>query len=225
MRVISVMAAATVFVVGCAQEPKLPTDNPADPESVLYVGDVMRVSFGQPADLDLFMEYTGGSNEATGGMMRVICTDSGYYAGAVLRDYTFTNGSIEVLTYYRSGPDNMDYGIMFRDPTGLDGYHFGIGANGCYGVYKWMEGRWLQLIPWTEALSINRNGANKLAVVCQDSTFLFYANDQYLDQVTDGTYTAGIVALYLQGLGLVVDFDDLTIAEVSGKTARNIAAR
>ncbi len=105
------------------------------------------------------------------------------------------------------------------EPTNGDGYLFLIQGTGSYSIMR-ARGRDLTpLVNWTTSEHINVGPAeNHLRAVCMGDYLAFYINDNFVADVTDSTYQRGQVGLAASAasrLGLLVDFDNLTISQVN----------
>lgn len=98
-----------------------------------------------------------------------------------------------------------------------DGYLFLIQGTGSYAIMRARGRDVVPLVNWTTSEHIHVGpGQNHLRVICSGNYLAFYANDQFLADVTDDTYTrgqVGLVASAANRLGVRVEFDNLSISE------------
>jgi eukaryotic-like serine/threonine-protein kinase len=113
---------------------------------------------------------------------------------------TYLNATITVDVRILSGQSG---GLFFRISTVpvinyYAGYLFEIDSTGRYrisvsGNYSFGS---TPLQDWTTASALKQGNSvtNTLQVIAQDSNLMFYANGVFLAQLTDTTYTSGVVA-------------------------------
>ena len=111
----------------------------------------------------------------------------------------FTDFTLEIDARLVSGPEESEYGVIFRLRENDSYYVFLVTGTGYYIVGKRTEGAWTTLKDWTWSASIAQGySINHLKVVCQCSEIEVYVNDYYLTTVTDDSFDAGAV-------GMIVD--------------------
>ncbi len=171
------------------------------------------IDFSSRSDLDLFTTRAGSGRTyaVTGGKLRIANTSEQFNAATLLKNATFTDGTVEVSTRWVSGTDNYAYGLQVRVYLwGVAAYHFGISGNGSFGIWKLLPNSTSAIRTWTSSSAINRRGQNLLRVECQGNTFTFYINGTQVHRATDSSYSSGSVGLYAYP-GMTVDFDDLRV--------------
>jgi|GEM_PF-2365286 len=179
------------------------------------------IDFTQSSDLNLFTTHaTTGTYAVVNGALRITGTSEGYIAEADLKDFTFTNGTIEVYIQWILGPTTYGYGLLFRVASSGNHYRFLIDADGYYIISKWINGTSQPLVDWTYTSAINKQGANTLKLVCQGSSITVYVNGTYLTQVSDNTHTSGSISLDVEGNGSVVEFDNLRVVPSSAGSSK-----
>ena len=128
--------------------------------------------------------------------------------------------ALEVDTKLISGPDDIWYGIGFRQQDKENSYDFLINSGesegkASFAILKQVDGEWIALKDWTESNDINGGKAsNHLKIICKGNTIEVYANDHRLAKVTDSTYSKGIItfeAAKETGDNASVSFDDLLL--------------
>ena len=114
----------------------------------------------------------------------------------------------------RSGLSSDTYGIVFRETNG-DFYTFLINDIRQYWVSVKQSGRWYSVIMPQRTDAIEPRKVNTLRVVAEGNRFLFYINDQLVDEATDDTLSSGAVGLAIELLAsheAVFEFDNFTVS-------------
>jgi hypothetical protein len=118
---------------------------------------------------------------------------------------------VEVL----NGAEDCAYGLIFRDTAGFRFYHFGVSELGQYAVWMYEGNEWSVLRDWTNSSAIYSGGVNHLAVVAQGIHFMFYINDQLVDELDDRRLVTGDIGLSIDifnpGVDVSVEFDNFEI--------------
>jgi hypothetical protein len=112
------------------------------------------------------------------------------------------------------------YGLTFREEVDSgDLYLFEIDTDGSYSVSLSRDGEWETLIGTTGLKAIKPEGPNQLTVKAVGPALTFYVNGEEAATVEDNTLTGGAIGLalelYNEGDKASVDFDNLTIRQVS----------
>jgi hypothetical protein len=114
-----------------------------------------------------------------------------------------------------TGSELTAAGLLFRFQDSDNFYIFTISSDGRYGLDLYEGDNPTILIDWTETPAINPPGeVNALRVETVGDTIRLYANDQLLDEVSDGTFTRGRAAIAVNTFdtaGAPVRFDNLLI--------------
>ncbi len=121
--------------------------------------------------------------------------------------HTYQDAAITVDVRILSGQSG---GLFFRINTDIFneyyGYLFEIDSAGRYRIS--VSGNYSRgstsLQGWTASSALKR-GTNTLQVKAQGSTLSFYANGVFLVQLTDTTYTSGVVAFLARGDGTATE--------------------
>lgn len=128
--------------------------------------------------------------------------------------------ALEVDARLISGPENVWYGIGFRQQDIDNSYDFLInsgeyGSKASFALLKQVNGNWITLKDWTESNDINAGQSlNHLKIICKGETIEVYANDQRLAKVTDSSYSKGIItfeAAKKTGDNASISFDELLL--------------
>jgi serine/threonine-protein kinase len=116
---------------------------------------------------------------------------------------------------------NVNYGVIFRS-IDTAAYLFSINdVVQQYGLLRWDIEGWTYLIDGTRHSAIRRGESNRLAVLGEGSHFVFYINDQYVDEiVVDGGLTSGrvglAIAMFDGGGEAVFEFDNFELYAPQG---------
>jgi len=131
-------------------------------------------------------------------------------------EITGTNFLLEVDTQYVAGPDDAEYGVIFRQVDADNYYFFAISRSGSYGLWRLEDDEWTTVIEWTmtDAIDVSEDALNRLGILAEGTQLTLLVNDVALAQVEDETFASGKVALALgtfDEAGAEVAFDNLDI--------------
>jgi hypothetical protein len=92
-------------------------------------------------------------------------------------------------------------GLMFRASQStsgsLQGYFFGIDIGGGYYFTVYQNGQGVSLTHgFSQAVRTGRNSPNVLSVLAHGSNMYLYINHQYVDSVSNATFTSGLVGVF-----------------------------
>jgi hypothetical protein len=125
---------------------------------------------------------------------------------------------LEVEATPVGGPDENDYGVLFRYQDEDNYYTYEISADGQFAVTKVVDGQRKALADWSRTRYINQGkNANILEVVCNGTAMDFYVNGEYLAGVSDNTFSKGAIGLMAGTFtrkGVRVEFDNLRVSEI-----------
>jgi len=128
---------------------------------------------------------------------------------------SFSNFELEVEATEEGGPNDNDYGVIFRHSDNGKYYRFKISGEGNYGFDKLEDGKWSDIIPWTRSTAINIGRAtNFIKAECNGNKFTFYVNGIKLGDCTDNSYASGNIGLEAgthEYGGVQVGFDNLKV--------------
>jgi hypothetical protein len=138
-------------------------------------------------------------------------------------DKVFGNFMIEVEASKENGMDRSAYGVFLRRIDKENYYRFKISGLGQYGFEKNLNGKWINIIPWTNSSAIRTgNATNLIRVECSGDKFAFYVNNEKLRNCTDNSFAAGSigfeVATFEMGM-VLASFDDLKVWELYSEAA------
>ncbi len=101
--------------------------------------------------------------------------------------------SVEARTV--SGPDIMDYGLIFRIKDDSSYYYFPLSDTGEYKFASILKGEWKDIINWTSSSAIHPGEVNQLAVKAAGNHFTFYINGQSVAEADDNQIKEGRVGV------------------------------
>jgi hypothetical protein len=129
---------------------------------------------------------------------------------------------IEVDVRQVEGPLDNNFGVLVRyleDDEQESYYWFQISGDGFYSVDLRWEDEWIPLVEWEASTAIytGLGVTNRIRVVCAGDQFSFYANNDHLVDVSDGTIGRGSIGLAagtFEESGVVAQFDNLWVYEL-----------
>ncbi len=137
---------------------------------------------------------------------------------ALLSEPTFSDFTLEVETRLVSGSPSSTYGVLFRMQSPEEFYRFEITADGMYLLERHdpQGARYRFMDDWRDAVAINQGigATNRLKVVADGPDIAVFVNDTLLEEVTDGSYRAGNIALdtgTFDAAGTQVSFDNVLV--------------
>lgn len=105
------------------------------------------------------------------------------------------------------------WGLVFRYKDNANFYMFGVSCDGKYSLMKRQDGLFETILTPTDSPAIKKLGqTNVIGVRAVGDQLNFYANDQFLITVADGTFNEGLIGMYVRSLltpNLTVTFDDI----------------
>jgi hypothetical protein len=128
---------------------------------------------------------------------------------------TYSDAAIEVETTL-DGPEVSAAGLIFHYQDDNNFYMFRVAGDKSYALDLYKDNEQKHLIEWTDEPSINGPGdINKLRVEMNGDLIRLYVNDKLLDEVSDGTFTRGKLALLTSTFddpNATVKFDNLVVS-------------
>jgi hypothetical protein len=125
---------------------------------------------------------------------------------------------MEVEATPMGGPDENDYGVIFRYQDEDNYYSYEISADGQFAISKIVDGKRTALVDWSKTDYINQGkNTNILEVACNGTDMDFYVNGNYLAGVSDKAFRKGAIGLIAGTFthkGVRVEFDNLVVSEV-----------
>jgi hypothetical protein len=132
------------------------------------------------------------------------------------------NFSFSVDVRQVSGPDDSDYGIIFRSPSDTSFYYFAISNSGMYSLLLQQNGEWDTLIAWQRGAGIRPGLVNKLTVTAVDGQFTFFINGIFATQYENDSLTNGRIGLAVDVYHVdeaVFEFDNIIINGIKDTAA------
>jgi hypothetical protein len=114
----------------------------------------------------------------------------------------------------QEGSATTSAGIIFRSDAGGNAYVFMVRNNGRYAFFELVRDTWNTRVGWTQATALIPGACNRIGVLARGDRFIFYANDQEIDQVADASLEAGNIGLGVELLGgesALWEFDDYVV--------------
>ncbi len=134
-------------------------------------------------------------------------------------DETVSDFYVEVDAALIEGPEDGEYGVIFRYIDANNFYAYAVAA-GSYSLWKLVDDEWYAIVDWTDtdAIAFEMEEPNRLAVLAQGTTITLLANDVVLTQVEDDTFDSGQIALAVGTFdegGATVLFDNFDLWDAS----------
>lgn len=125
---------------------------------------------------------------------------------------------LEVDATQVSGPDNNEFGVMFRFQNPDNFYAFLITGEGRFGLIAKINGEYYNIINFTLAPSVQPGmSTNRLRLVADGPQLSVYANGDLLAIVPDNTFRRGDIFLaagaFEEG-GVHIAFDNIKVTEL-----------
>jgi serine/threonine protein kinase len=161
--------------------------------SIIFEDDFSDANSGWNVDSD-----ENAETKYESGVYRVVSKKSSWLGGQLNRGIgQFDDFVLEVDTKSMSSVKDSACAVVFRAPD-VDNYYYFVIYPGykSYQVGKFADHSESILIKWTESSYINGSSANNsMKVVCQGAQMKFYVNNQYLNTVTDYSFSKGYFGL------------------------------
>lgn len=153
------------------------------------------------------------------GTYRVGALEPGYFVWGI-SELVAADLFVEVDATPVAGPENNEFGIVFRHVDTENFYTFLVGSDGFYSLRKLEQGQWEEIIPWTETdlLEGGDEAVNRLGVFAQGENIALLINEQVVEQVRDGTFSGGALGLAAGAIdegGVEVAFDNLELWDLA----------
>lgn len=139
---------------------------------------------------------------------------------AVLSEPHLSDFILEVDVLQLAGNLESSYGVLFRMQSPEQFYRFDITGSGLYILERHnADGSWTRYFEdWIESDAVKTGLAvtNRLKIAALGPDLSFYINDQLVQQVNDGSYTSGQIAMDAGTFGytgLQVAFDNLVVRQ------------
>ncbi len=140
----------------------------------------------------------GGSCAFTNGAYHSNMPQKGYFQPCYAQTPNFTNFAFQVDMTITQGDEG---GILFRaDPANSRFYLFRIAQDGTYDLFLYSNSQGSQAQSLLSNTAQNfKNGLNQtntITVVAQGGNLYFYVNGQYLNSVSNNTFTSGKIGVF-----------------------------
>jgi hypothetical protein len=139
-----------------------------------------------------------------------------------VENYEWTFDGKKLQNFYVSAkaqiPDEQcksgdHWGLVFRYKDNTNFYMFGVSCDSKYSLLKRTPAGFDTILPPTDSTAINKFGrSNVLGVRAVGDQISLYVNDQFLVTVTDGTFSEGLIGMYVRTFltpKMTVVFDDI----------------
>jgi Tol biopolymer transport system component len=147
-------------------------------------------------------------------------------------EQSFADFTLEADARLVDGSETGHFGLIFRHQDNDNFYYFYISGEGKYRVGKQQDGEWASVadLKWTASPHIQTDGlTNHLKVVCAGDRCAFYANEEHLVSVQDGSFGSGkigMIAEAVRGSGPIqVAFDNLEVHVPEAEIAAQMIAK
>jgi hypothetical protein len=132
------------------------------------------------------------------------------FAGKDYQDFV-----MEVNTTQETGPDDNDYGVVFRYSSPGNYSLFLISGDGFYGYAKRENNQWAIPVKWTRSDALKQgNSTNTLRLAALGEKMTLYANGEKLADFLDSSPKSGDLGLWVETFqdgGVGIAFDDLKV--------------
>lgn len=126
--------------------------------------------------------------------------------------------ALEVDATQVGGPDNNEYGIMFRYQGFDNWYAFLISSDGYFRLRGQFDGQDWNIVNWTQIASVKQGqSTNHLRLIADGPWISAYVNGELLATVPDNRFRRGDVNLVVGSLGegdVHIAFDNLRITAI-----------
>lgn len=129
----------------------------------------------------------------------------------------FSDFVLETMVYVVDVPEYGEFGLNLRREND-DFYRLVLNTNHKFAFFKYKNGEWTDLIPWTRSDAVALD-ANRIKVIASGEDFTIYINDRWVGGCKDGSIRSGVVDVLgeTQDSSQVhVAFDYLKIWSTSG---------
>lgn len=110
------------------------------------------------------------------------------------RGSDFYYQGVAAISLCKAG-DNL--GLVFRVVDNFNFYMFGVSCDAQYRLLRYVGGVFETVIPWTPSAAITKfEATNVLGVRAVGDQISMYVNEQFLQTVTDSTFSGGRFGIY-----------------------------
>ncbi len=141
---------------------------------------------------------TDGSCAYTGGAYHSIMPRTSYFQPCFAETPTYGNFAFQVQMTITQGDEG---GIIFRaDSANSKFYLFSISQSGAYNLFLYVDNQGSHaknlLSNSSTLIKTGQNQTNIITVVARGANIYFFINSQYLDGVSDGTFSSGKIGVF-----------------------------
>jgi len=141
-------------------------------------------------------EYSAMTKEVNAGKYQwTVIAHKGFIGWQSLDTKDLIDFSLSVDARESQNPNIGEYGLIFREDRDGNFYYFGIDRNREFFIRVNYKDNWEDLIAPTYSESIRPVVFNRLTIVGQGSHFLFFINNRYVAEVTDGRISTGAIGI------------------------------
>ncbi|GAC1379988.1 MAG: hypothetical protein NVSMB33_05600 [Ktedonobacteraceae bacterium] len=142
----------------------------------------------------------GGSCAFTGGSYHATMPQVGFFASCYASTTNFSNFALQVQMNILKGDRG---GIIFRsNSTATRFYLLRIDQSGSYDLYVYVDNNGSNarslIQSSTTAIHTGLNQNNQIAVVARANNIYIYINQQYVNSISDSTYSSGSIAVFAE---------------------------
>ena len=135
---------------------------------------------------------------ADGAFIWEIDAISGFNWVETLPDISLGDAFYVALDVEQSGNVNNLQALAYRYHDASNYYYFGICDTATsFTVERRVAGNWRTLSECTQSNSINPDSSNRLAVLADGTRYLFYINEQLVEEVWDDSHANGAVGVFI----------------------------
>jgi hypothetical protein len=201
-----------------ATNPPTVSTNGQDPLAGANVTPIIDERFDFP---NKYYWWTFGSDVTTSGEGKI--EDETYILSSFeTENYEWTFDGKKLQNFYVTAKTQIPneqckatdhWGLVFRYKDNANFYMFGVSCDAKYTLMKRTVDGFEVILPPTDSTAINKFGkTNILGVRAVGDQISLYANDQFLITVTDGSYTEGLIGMYVRTFltpNMSVVYDDI----------------
>lgn len=148
------------------------------------------------ASWDVYNAQGGGGCAFTGSSLHASVDHADYYVPCFAQKSSYTNMALQAQLTIVKGDEG---GLIFRGNSNASQYYiFRISQNGDYGLYLVKSSSDSTTLVENSSKAINQGvgQTNLLTVIAKGKDIYLYVNKQYVDHVSDSTYTSGSVGIF-----------------------------
>lgn len=142
----------------------------------------------------------GGGCAFTGGNYHATMPQAGFFSSCFAANTNFSNFALQVQLNILKGDRG---GLIFRaDSAASKFYLLRIDQAGTYDLYVYTNNNGTNaksiMTGSSSAIHTGPNQQNKVTVIARNSMIYLYINQQYVDSISDNTYSSGSIAVFAE---------------------------